>query len=273
MLTKSLDRDRKSYVQSVGKAFRLMQAFGADEHGYVLAELARRAGLDNGTTFRLLNTLVQLGYVEKIEGTRSFVLSLKCLELGFNAISRADLRALARPQLRKILGKSADAASIGVLDRNEVVYIERIQSGLTRLVVDVRIGDRVPVHSTAMGLAILSTLPEKRQREILGKSPLSKMTPNTITDIEKVIKRLQSVRKDGYAVSDQENVTGLRVLAAPIVDEDGFAAAGVSAAASASGRTCQQFEKEMRSSVIDAANNLSRALQASGGTAPHGPDN
>ena len=209
-------------------------------------DLARSAELDNGTTFRLLNTFVLLGYVEKNEETRRFRLSLKCLNLGFNAIARTDLRSLARPHLRKLFGHSADAAFIGVLDGMDVVYIERIQSGLAKTIVDIRIGNRVMVHSTALGLAILSCMPEKQQRARLEHAPLTRMTPNTLTDVEDILERLRLVQKSGYVLSDQENRMGLRVIAAPIKDIDGYAVAGLSVVAPAYGQTCEQFELDMR---------------------------
>ena len=151
----------KNVVNSLAKGFRALEAFTSEESELVLAEVARRAGLDNATTFRLLNTLVMLGYVEKIGETRKFRLTLKCLDLGFNAIARSDLRTQARPILRGLVGEMNEAASIGVLEGVEVVYIERMQAGMTRLGVDVRIGSRVPVHSTAMGHAILGFLPRE----------------------------------------------------------------------------------------------------------------
>src|SRR5947207_4203804 len=90
----------KNVVNSLAKGFRVLEAFTSDEPELVLAEIARRTNLDNATTFRLLNTLVMLGYVEKVEDTRKFRLTLKCLDLGFNAIGRSDLRTQDRKSTR-----------------------------------------------------------------------------------------------------------------------------------------------------------------------------
>lgn len=242
-----------------------MEVFGGDEQGYVLSELARMAGLDNATTHRLLNTLVMLGYVERNDMTRRFTLSLKCLDLGFNSIARTDMRTLARPLLRKLVGPAAEAASLGILDGNEVIYIERIQAGMVRLGVDVRIGYRIPVYSTALGLAILSTMPESEQRNMLNKIALEKLTPSTVTDIDQIIGRLRVINEAGYVVSDQETVAGLRVIAAPVTDIDGIAVAGVSVAVPASGQTREEFEQALRDPLIETAQTLSRGIQASGG--------
>jgi len=259
----------KNVVNSLAKGFRVLEAFTSEDCELVLAEVARRASLDNATTFRLMNTLVMLGYVEKVEDTRKFRLTLKCLDLGFNAIARSDLRAQARPILRGLVGEMNEAASIGVLEGPEVVYIERMQAGLTRLGVDVRIGSRVPVHSTAIGHAILGFLPREEQERILASAPRKKMTQRTVTDVKALLRRLKEVRGRGYAVSDQENVTGLRVLAAPILDLDGFPVAGVSVAAPAFRMSSQAFEEAGAAPLLSAARQLSRGLNAIGGFALH----
>jgi len=259
----------KNVVNSLAKGFRVLQAFTSDESELVLAEIARRAELDNATTFRLLNTLVMLGYVEKVPDSRRFRLTLKCLDLGFNAIARSDLRTQARPVLRGLVGEMNEAASIGVLEGAEVVYIERMQAGMTRLGVDVRIGSRVPVHSTAIGHAILGFLPRDEQERVLATAPRKKVTERTQTDIKTLLQRFRQVRARGYAISDQENVPGLCVLAAPILDTDGFPVAGLSVAAPAFRMSAKAFEKAGARPLLSAAQQLSRGLNASGGFAPH----
>ena len=151
--------DPKNTVQSLAKGFRALQAFTAEEPELKLAEVARRAGLDNGTAYRLLETLVMLGYLERFPETKQYRLTLKPLELGFNAIARMDLRTIAQPELRALVGTVREAASIGILDRDEVVYIERYQEGQARLGVDIRVGSRIPAYCTAIGHSILAFLP------------------------------------------------------------------------------------------------------------------
>lgn len=257
----------KNVVQSLAKGFRVLEAFSPDRPEPVLAELARAAGLDNATTFRLLNTLVQLGYVERIGATRRFRLTLKCLDLGFNAIARAELRALARPLLRGLVGPAIEAASLGVPDWPDIVYVERVQAGLVRLGIEVRIGSRVPVHSTAIGQAVLAFLPVETQRAVLAAAPRPKLTPHTLTDLDALLDRLAAVRARGFALSDQENVSGLRVLAAPVLDADGVPIAALSAAAPAFSMTLDAFDQAARLPVIAAARELSRALSAAGSVA------
>src|SRR6476619_1014856 len=144
------DLNPKNTVQSLAKGFRVLQAFTAEEPELKLSEVARRAGLDNGTAFRLLETLVMLGYLERQAETKQYRLTLKPLELGFNAIARMDLRTVAQPELRGLVNTVHEAASLGILDRDEVVYIERCQERLADLGVDVRVGSRVPAYCSSI---------------------------------------------------------------------------------------------------------------------------
>lgn len=258
------DAGEKNSVQSLAKGFRVLQAFTSDLTELTMAEVGRAAGVDNATAFRFLNTLVQLGYVERVEGTRRFRLTLKCLDLGFNAIARADLRSLARPILRALIGPRIEAASIGVPDGADVVYVERVQAGLARLGVDVRIGSRVPAYSTALGHAILAFLPRETQVRLLEARERRPLTATTLTALDALLARLDRVRAQGFDLSDQENVTGLRVLAAPILDADGVPIAGLSVAAPAALMPLAEFEAAARRPVIAAAASLSRALAAGG---------
>src|SRR5262249_16286483 len=159
----------------VEKAFNVLQAFESHTPELVLAEVARRAGVDNATAFRMLNTLVLLGYVEKVPDSKRFRLTLKCLDLGFNAVARMDFPTIAQPVLQSLVSDRAEAASLGVLDRGEVIYIERLQQGLLRLAVDVRVGTRVPAFCSSLGRAILSRFDESRQRQELDLFPRKKI--------------------------------------------------------------------------------------------------
>jgi len=256
---------QKNTVQSLAKGFRVLEAFTAQEPELTMAEVARRADIDNATAFRLLNTLVETGYVHRVPDTKKFRLGLKVLDLGFNAIARSDLRTHARPILRSLVGEINEAASIGVLDGADVIYVERIQAGLARLGVDIRIGNRVPAYSTAIGHAILAGLSQPTQISILQSQPRKQLTATTPTGLDELLARLEQVKQRGYAVSDQETVSGLYVLAAPIFDTDGIPLAGLSIAAPAFQTNLRDFEAAGARAVVQAAQTLSRALQSGGG--------
>jgi IclR family pca regulon transcriptional regulator len=256
----------KNTVQSLAKGFRVLQAFTAEKPDLKLSEVARYAGLDNGTAFRLLETLVMLGYLERHAETKRYHLTLKPLELGFNAIARMDLRTVAQPELRALVSMVHEAASIGILDRDEVIYIERYQEGLADLGVDLRVGSRIPAYCTAIGHCILAFLPHAEARRILGLSRLVKINEHTPITLEEIEEQLAAVRQLGYAISDSTYVAGLRVLAAPILGADGCAVAAISVAAPSHRMPLKEFVELTAGPVRASAARIAHALSAAGTT-------
>ena len=231
----------KNVVQSVAKAFAVLRAFDNGVPELTLSEVASRANLDRGTTFRLLKTVVELGYVRPVPGSKRFRLGHKCLELGFSALAGRDLPEHAAPLLREVVPKIADAGSLGVLEQGEVIYLERVQVGLGRHGIDRRPGSRTGAYSSALGHAILAYLPKQAQIEHLESIERVKVSERTLVDLEALLDRLAEVRQQGYAVSDGENAYGLRTVAAPIFDVDGQPLAGLSLTVSADRMPRKEF--------------------------------
>ena len=260
------DADLKSTVLSLAKGFRVLERFTAAEPELNLSEIAERADLDTGTAFRIVRTLVLLGYLEQAEGGKRYRLALKVIDLGFNAIARMDLHSLARPILRSLVSPVCEAASIGVIDGPDVIYIDRVQAGFSPLGITRGIGSRVPAYCSAVGHAILAYLPLEHRLKILNSKERVKLTPGTLVTIAEIEDRLAKVRELGYAMSDQALVLGVRALAAPILDREGFALAALSIGASSFHCSLEEFENSA-DRVLDGARFLSRALSVSGSSA------
>lgn len=254
----------KSVVLSLAKGFRVLEAFDSREPEQNLSRIAEKADIDAGTAFRLIKTLVSLGYLRQIDGAKRYRLAPKVLDLGFHAISGMDFREYARPILRSLVGEVSEAASICVLEGGDIVYIDRVQAGLVRLGVNVRIGSRIPAYGAAAGHAILAHLPTERRMEALRAHKRTKVTPATLVTIAEIERRLTQVRSNGYALSDQETVPGLRVLAAPILDTDGHPYGAVSVAAPSVACSVTDFVATSAAPLRRAAGELSRALRLSG---------
>ncbi len=218
----------KNQVQSVAKVFAVLRSFTADHPEQTMAEVAARSGLDRGTAYRLVHTLADLGHLRAVPQTRRFRLTLKCLELGFAALTADDLPGHATPLLREIVPTHADAASLGVLEKGEVVYLARVEAGLERHGLVRRAGTRIGAYATALGQAMLAFLPVEEQRAQLAAVPLVMLSERTLTDVTTLLERLAVVRAQGYAVSDGENAFGLRTVAAPVLDAAGRPIAGIS---------------------------------------------
>jgi IclR family pca regulon transcriptional regulator len=258
--------DPKNFVNSIAKAFAVLRAFDATLPELTITEVAERAGLDRGTSFRLVHTLCQLGYLASVPRSRRFRLTLKCLEIGYTPLAQADLKLLARPLLRELVPEVADAASLGMLDDTDVVYIERVEGDLSRPNLNRRIGSRTGAYGAALGQAILAFLPPDEQQAILSRSNRVKLSEKTLTDIDALLRRLRHVRKQGYAVSDGENAYGLRTVAAPICDVDGAPVAGVSLTILAERTDLESFRKVAVPRLLVVAGELARAVQLTFGS-------
>ena len=218
----------KNYVASVGKAFAVLKSFTSEAFELTLSEIAARAELDRGTAFRLIQTLIALGYLQPVPQSRRFRLGLACLDLGYTVLSHGSLRNIVEPMLRDLVPDVGDAASLGILDGGDVVYLARIGAGLDRHKMDRRPGTRIPAYSAALGHVMLAHLPRDQQIERLELRPRVKLSERTLTDLDALLARLDQVKKKGHAVSDGENAYGLRTLATPIFDAQGLVIGGLS---------------------------------------------
>lgn len=252
---------QKSSVQSLAKGLRVLEAFGADEEPLTITELAERADLDPGTTFRMLNTLVELGYVRRLE-KRRYEITLKVLDLGFNAIGRRDLRSVVRPLLRALVGGKIEAASFGVLEGGNVIYVERVRAGFTRLGVDIRIGSGIPAAVNVLAQAILAHLPTADLDQVLASHASAAGYP--VVSRARLMPQLKRIRVDGFAASSSQISAGLDVLAAPVFDEGGYPIAGISIASPSIVCPAAEMRELMLARLQATAKDIAKVMQMSG---------
>jgi IclR family transcriptional regulator, pca regulon regulatory protein len=262
--TESSGEDPRNLVNSLSKGLRVLEAFSAERTEMTLSEVARAASIDPGTAFRMLNTLVMLGYVARVPDSKRFRLTLKVVDLGFHAIGRSDLRELARPILRSLVDEINEAASLGVLDGGDVLYVERVRAGLTRLGVDIRIGTLIPAASGIIGHAILAFLPAAERERILETPPRRNAAALQSLSKAELVRTLEAARQRGYALQDSLFGNGLRVLAVPVLDGDGYPVAAISLAAPVVRMSMDEFRARSLEPVRAAAKQIALAVQASG---------
>jgi IclR family pca regulon transcriptional regulator len=253
--------DAKSLVVSLAKACRVLEVFDGQEPELNLSEIGRRTNLDIGTVHRLVRTMVGLGYLQQGENAKRYRLGLKVIDLGFNSISRIHVQSLTRPILLSLVDSVIVSASVGVLDSSKIVYIDRVQVGLTPLGATRGIGSRVPLYCSAIGRAILAFLSSERCDQILEAEERVKLTPHTITSLREIRQRIDEARELGYAFSDQEMIPGVRALAAPILDREGRPLASLSVAAQSFSMPAEQFVEYAAPKVLDAVRSVTKGFQ------------
>lgn len=255
----------RNIVQSLAKGFAVLQAFTATRPELTLSEVAAEAHLDPGTAFRMLGTLEMLGYVARVPDSRRFRLTLQVLDLGFHAIGRTEQRDLVRPILRSLVGDVGEASSFAVLDGVQVLYLERVRAGMTRLGVDIRVGTAMPATHTAIGHCILAFLPEAEQARIIDAVPGSEALGTLSMTREDIVRSIAKVRRDGYAARESALTQGIRILAAPVRGQDGYPLGAISVAAPSVRVSEQDFLANALTPLLAAAETIGRAIGASGG--------
>lgn len=256
------DEPAKSSVQSLAKGLRILETFAPDDEPLTVTEIAERADLDPGTAFRMLNTLVALGYVARSE-KRRYALTLRVLDLGFNAIGRRDLRSSVRPILRSLVGDRIEAASFGLLQGGNIVYVERVRAGLARLGIDIRIGSEIPAPINLLGQAILAFLPPTDLDQSLSRSGESRGGYPVIPRA-RLLPQLEAIRQLGYALEHSLITAGLNVLAVPVRDDSGYPIAAISVAAPALVCSGEELKSVGLDKLTEAAGLISKIMQISG---------
>ncbi|WP_219419201.1 IclR family transcriptional regulator [Pseudonocardia nigra] len=196
-------------VQSVARAFELLEVM-ADAGGVVgLSHLASVSGLPAPTIHRLIRTLVDLGYVRQ-ELSREYSLGPRLIPLGENA-SRL-VSVWAQPQLTRLVEVLGESANLAVLNGAQIVYIAQ-EPGRHAMRMFTEVGRRVSPHCTAVGKALLALMPPQRIHDILERTEMVAHTPNTITDPEAYLRELEKIRARGYAIAEGEQELGVRCVA------------------------------------------------------------
>lgn len=212
------------YVQSLERGLSVIKAFDGDHPRMSLSEVARATGLTRAAARRFLHTLVALGYV-RTDG-REFALRPRILELGYAYLSSLTLPELALPHVEALVAEVRESSSVSVLDGDEVVYVARVPTRRIMMVA-ISVGTRFPAYATAMGRVLLAGQSQEWLSGFLATARLPARTPRTVTDREELLAVLERVRRDGWALVDQELEEGLRSLAVPIRDHTGSVVAAM----------------------------------------------
>lgn len=210
----SRTRERRS-VQSVDRALDLLEGLAGADGETSITALALRTGLHVSTAHRLLATLLRRGYVRQNPDTSRYYAGAKLATLTEGRSRYGELRLRARSLLAALAESTRETANLSVLDDNAAVYLETVPGPqMVRLFTTV--GNRVPLHATGSGKALLAWLPAPRREAILERIELSQHTSHTISDATVLRRALEEIRERGYAVDDEEFDEGVRCVAVPV---------------------------------------------------------
>ena len=205
---------------AVERALAMLEAIAQDSDGLSNAEISRTLQIPKSSASYILRTLEKQGYLNRDPESAKYRVGLKILSLSRGALSGLDVREVALPVMRHLMEKTNLTCHLAILDGPDAVYIEKVEpQGFIRM--DTWVGRRMRVHATSVGKALVAYIPQERLEKILAERGMEKRTAKTITTLPRLLKSLEKVREQGYAVDDEENNLGARCLGAPIFNQDG----------------------------------------------------
>jgi IclR family pca regulon transcriptional regulator len=251
------DRQNDAYVQSFARGLAVIRSFDASHPAQTLSDVAATTGLSRAGARRILLTLQALGYVEA-EG-RLFRLTPKILSLGFSYLTSLPFWDAAEPVMEELAAQIHESSSAAVLDRTEIVYVVRVPTHKI-MAINLAVGSRLPAFCTSMGRVLLSGLGDADLDAILAASDLQAYTQRTLTDPVDLRKAINLVRKQGWAVVDQELEAGLISLSAPIRNRQGKIIAAINVSGSAQSKSAKQMVKAFLGPLQAAAQCISEMV-------------
>lgn len=220
------DSSRKDFVEALARGLEVIRSFDRIHAKQTISQISERTLLARPTVLRLLLTLEELGYVRNQDNLYS--LTPKVVDLGMAYVSALGLYGAAKPHMENLSKEVDQTISIAELDGSDIVYTGRVE--VPKIVsVGVTVGARLPSASTALGRVLLAAVPDSELHVVLSTPSLSMYMPRTRFTAEQIRPRLQTVREQGWAESDEDLQYGVQAIAAPIRGEDGqvFAAIGL----------------------------------------------
>lgn len=210
-------KSKNILVNSLARGLLVLECFTPQKHQFTLAELSKLVDIPKSSLYRMVKTLCEMNYLRYDEQYKRYYLGAGVLSLGFSVLQSMEAREIARPYLEKLSRECNKTVNLAVLDKYEMVYIERIKvPGLREF--NISIGHRIPLWNTAVGKAVLAYLEPEKLKEILKK--LNELHEFRIVRNE-FIKTLDEVRKNGFAINDQEFLKGIRAIAVPVFSPTG----------------------------------------------------
>jgi DNA-binding IclR family transcriptional regulator len=252
-----MKRVETTAVGVISKVFKILEAIQGSPSGLTLKPICDVTGVHKSTAHRFLKHLEHDGYLIRTD-TGAYLIGPKFSQLSVRANHRATLQAVARPILWELWKSTRETVNLATLDQGMVLYIEVIESPHEFRLAS-RVGSRRSLHATALGKALASFLPEEQREKVLSAIQFQPVTANTIMNLVQFREELDIVRKQGYAVDEEETTLGARCVGAPILG----AGQEVIAAVSVSGPITRISPNQvplLAGAVMSAARAISAAM-------------
>jgi transcriptional regulator, IclR family len=242
--------DSPSPVQATATAFRIIEAL-RQRGGAGVSELAAALEMPTSTVHDHLRTLEAAEYLTSDAGV--YHVGVRFLELGEQARGRMKIHRVAKPEVDELAAETGEHANLMIEEHGHGVFLYKAQ-GDDAVQLDTHAGMRVPLHTTALGKAILAHSPTAAVDAIVDRHGLQQVTDKTITTREALDAELETVRRQGFAFDDEERVKGMRCVAAPVIDAEGTVVGAVSVSGPKSRMLGEAYTDRFPRMVLRTAN-------------------
>ena len=253
--------DDRYLVPALQRGMQLLGQFSRDERELTGADLSRRLDLPRASVFRLLQTLEQMGFVERVGDSASYKLGIAVLRLGFEYLASMELTEHGRPIIEDLCASTGLSAHLVVRDGREVVFVAK-SAGRSLMFNSIQVGARLPAHATVLGRILLGDLSVEDLRHLYAGVALSAFTPQTPTTVVALKKLVDADTQRGYGISQGGFEAGISTIAAPVFDDHHKVAAAVSVTVQAQ-RVEPRALDELVAQVCQAAMRLSQRISHS----------
>lgn len=247
--TKANASTRTGQVQSLTRALSILNVIASSTSGLKLTEISKALKLAPSTTHRMLTTLQEERYVQYDRDSTRWQIGIQAFVTGNCFLSSRDLTSVARPYMRRLMEENGETVNLAISEGDEVIYMAQVESREMMRVYS-KPGNRVPLHCSGVGKAILMLMKDSEIERLSVQNGLTRLTEKTIQSVPELIKELHSSRKLGFATDDEEHAVGLRCVASVVFDEyaEPFAALSISGpAARISSERLSELGKKVKS--------------------------
>jgi len=219
---------RSAPVGVISKVLRIFEALNASPAGLHLREVAAQTEINKSTAYRFLAHLESEGYLFR-DDSGAYLVGPRLVRLGSGSTYQMTLRKISRPVLQDLRNKTGETVNLGILDGQDVFYVDVVQSRHPFRMVS-RIGTSRPLYCTAMGKVLTALLPGTEKERVLASLRFERFTPHTITQLPQLKEELERTQQRGYGLDNEEATLGARCVSAPVVLDGGRLTAAVSVA-------------------------------------------
>lgn len=242
-------------IQSVDRALDVLEVLAAAGGELPLNAIAERAGLNVSTCHHLLTTMANRGYVDRNHQGRTYFLGTKILDLSSSRVRQFNILDVAMPELRRLNEVTRESVHLAGMQGSRMTTLAKLDSMHAVRVGTDTVGKGNAAHATATGKAILAWLPEPEIARVIAENGLERFTSKTLTNIADLMENLRLVRRNGYAIDDEEFEPGVVCVGAAIRDHTGAVIGSISCS-----MPSIRADKERVDFVINAVRGCTRAL-------------